>query len=84
MYCPDPRHRPHDHITVEPPQESHFIYLCTECQVGDKVITGTVDVVIDYVHPANSLDLHLRFVPVCLKLEVIVPFKGWALTEVSQ
>lgn len=69
--------------TTEPPQESRFIYRCTECQVGDKVITGTVDVVIDYVNTANGLDLHWHFVPVRLKLEVIGPMKGWRLTEVQ-
>ena len=69
--------------TAEPPQESRFVYRCTECQVGDKVITGTVDVIIDYVNAANGLDLHWHFVPVRMKLEVIGPMKGWALTEVQ-
>lgn len=69
--------------TTEPPQESRFIYRCTECQVGDKVITGTVEVTIDYVNSANGLDLHWHYVPVRLKLEVIGPMKGWRLTEVQ-
>lgn len=68
--------------TKEPPQESRFFYRCTDCQIGGKQITGTVDVIIDYVNAANGLDLHYHFVPVHLTLECAGSDKGWTLTEV--
>lgn len=67
--------------TKKPPQKNWFFYRCVDCQTGSKKITGTVDVIIDYVNAANGLDLHYRLVPVHLTIECI-PDKGWVLTEV--
>lgn len=69
--------------TDVPPQESRFLYRCTDCQIGSKVITGTVDIIIDYSNVTNGLDLHYHFVPVKLRLELAGPDKGWTLTDVS-
>lgn len=69
-------------ITKEPPQESRFFYRCVDCEISSKQITGTVDIIIDYVNTANGLDLHYHFVPVYLTLGCSGSGKGWVLTEV--